>query len=209
MKISGFSWLPVLVFLVAAVFFYLKPLFKTIDFAVPFLIFLTASFLFLRIVPERYWLPAVLFLGILFYFFLGVKNLVFIHRERAYLIFNLAVIYLLLIVFFADPKEPFYLLKLIALFFAVSYLFGESIKFRRPLYNIPMAFILIQSVWAISLLPIGFFQSANLAWLVGFTINDLARAHLKKTLSLKGGLQKSVVFVLLSALILITSKWTL
>jgi hypothetical protein len=206
-KLSGFSLWVLPVFLIFALFFYFKPLFQTMVFIMPFGIFLIIILLFMNQIPAAYIWPAAAVGGALFYILIGVKNFIFIDRQRVYYIFNLVLFYLAFLMLFWFPKEPFFIIKLILIFILSAFLFGQILKYRRPVVNSVLAFLLTQLVLAISFLPIGFFQSANLALLLTWAMSDLALAYFKKELSGSAVLRKAALFAILAVLILAASKW--
>lgn len=208
-KLSGFGIISVALLLAGVLLLYFQPIFQSLTYFIPLTIFLITALLVVYQTPGHYFWPAVLFLSLLFYLLLGVKNIFFVTRERLYFLFNLAILYLIFFLFFASAKEFFFIPKLILLFMITMFIFGEIIRFRRPLVNAVLALLLIQFIWAISLLPIGFFQSTNLAFLAVLALSDFTRSYFRQSLTLRRSLRKAILFAALASLILLTSKWGL
>lgn len=208
-KLSGFGIIPVALFLAGVLLLYFQPIFQSLTYFIPLAIFLITALLVVYQTPGQYLWPAVLFLSLLFYLLLGVKNIFFVSRDRLYFLFNLAILYLIFFLFFSSAKEFFFIPKLILLFMVAMFIFGEIIKFWRPLVNAVLALLLIQFIWAISLLPIGFFQSTNLAFLAVLALSDFSRSYFCQSLTLRSSFKKVILFAVLAILILLTSKWGL
>ena len=216
-KIGGFGWLPILFFILATSILFFLPFFQTFSYFVAFGFFLITGLVFLGKLPESYFsLGAIIFSG-LFYLLLGVKSLVMVDRARAYLLFHLSIFFLVFILFFQSAEElnAFSLLMV----FVVSYLlFREFFKFQdfpgigwrqKNIFSWTLAFLTLQAVWAIKILPIGFIQSASLSLVLVFIFGNLARAYLSGKLNRQAVLRDLTFLVLSALLIFITSKWSI
>lgn len=218
-KLGGFSLVPLIFFILVSFLLYSKPIFNTFVFLPSFLILSAASVLVLKNIPEsNYSLLVVLFSALLFYLLLGVKNLIFIHRAFWFNFLNLALFYEVFILFFLADKSTFFVLKSLALFFAALILFREFLFVSVPNHPFPkkktlaswlLAFLVLEIVWAINFLPLGFINSANLAILTVFIFGDLISNYFKATLNRRLILADVTLFVFLLLTIFGTTKWGL
>ena len=214
-KIGGFGWLPILFFIAATSVLFFLPFFQTFSYFVSFGFFLITGSVFLGKLPESYFFLGAIIFAALFYLLLGVKSLVMVDRVRAYLLFHLSVFFLVFILFFQSTGEfnTFSLLMV----FAVSYLlFREFFKFQdlpgiswrqKNIFSWALAFLSLQAVWVIKILPIGFIQSASLSLVLVFILGNLAGNYLNGKLD-RQTLLKDITFLVLAALLIFTtSRW--
>lgn len=206
--IGNFKFIPILFFLVTAVFLYSKPIFNTF--------YLWASFfilLILALISPPSFLGAA-FYAFLFYIILGLKNLVFINRLNWHQALHLSLFYALFMIFWGASDGAPFLLKLAGVFAASLFLIREFFKMaaidfskRRVVASWVIALLITEAVWAISWLPIGFLNSSALALLMVFVLINLTLHHLKETLNKQVVLSAITLFVLSALLIFVTSKW--
>jgi len=208
-KASGFSWLALFLFVGVAVVIYARHLFQTLKFGYAFLLLLGTALLFVYRLPSAYlWLGCVYF-GLAWLLLLGVKDVEFVHRDQAYALFNCGILYAVLLLFFTSNPATLFVPRLIGLGLVVSFLFGQILKFRRPVTNVTLAFVFIQLVWGISLLPIGFMQAANAGFIIAVAMIDFTLLHFKNLLTRNLVIKKLALYGALVLLIFLTSKWTL
>jgi hypothetical protein len=150
--------------------------------------------------------PFVIYFSLLFYLILGVKDLVFIKREEWHRVLNLGLIYPIFILFFFHNQD-FFVAKSLMVFLAAIFLLKDLLK--NKLAHWLAAFLVLEAAWAISLLPIGYINSANLAALVYFILTDLILRHLAGTLTKRRILIDVSIFAILLVLILALSRWAL
>lgn len=217
-KIGDFALVPIIFFLLVAFSLFLKPLFQTINYFIPFCLFLILGLIFLNYLPGLYFWGGILFLCFLFYLLLGTKNLILVNRAGAYLIFSLGLFYLAFLLFFLSDKESGFIFKLLIVFLITVLLFRNIFKFqagaavtlrRRSIVSWILALLVFEAIWAISLLPIGFFQSANLALLTVFILQNLTLNYFQGILTRRAILNEATIFILLALLIFITSSWAI
>jgi hypothetical protein len=216
-KLGNFGITPILFFVLVAFLLYSRPIFNTSAFLISFLILIITIIFILKIFPENnFFFLSALFFSLMFYILLGVKNLIFINRALWYLFFNLALFYSVFISFFYIDKSTLFAAKVLILFLALFLLFKEFFRFLLPEYQLPkkkalivwlLALIVLEIVFAVSLLPLGFINSANLAILSVFILGDLTFNYLKGTLNRRLFLIDITLFVLLILLIFGTTKW--
>ena len=206
-KTSGFGLLPVILFLTVAGVFYAQPLFKTIELLTIFFILLTTALLVVKAFLYSSYAPlAILYFTTLFYLLLGVKNLVLIQREKWQRFLNLALSYNIFLLFFFYSQNDFFsrlLPALLGLFLLLRSLF------RKRLIIWITILLMAETLWAISLLPIGFINAASLAFLVYFDISDLAGRHLNQTLNRRRILTDVTILIVLLVAIFAFSRWSL
>jgi len=215
LKISGFSWWPVLFFIIAALLFFF-PLFQTTSYFVPFVVFLFVGLLFIVRLPEQYFFFGWLLLSALFYLLSGIKNLIIVDRLRSQLIFVFTLLFLALLMFFESGRgaispwikiAALLLIEIVILNWLFKVTMPSVTKSQRRLSVGLMALVLAELSWAVGLLPIGYLSSAALATLTIFIMLDLILRHFQGILSRRVILTNITIGVLLTALIFITSRW--
>ena len=206
--IGNFSLVPILFFLAIAIILYSKPIFNTFYFWASFLILLVVALNS----PPSFFIAA--FYAFLFYIILGLKNLVFINRVNWHQALHLLLFYAMFMLFWGASDETTFLLRLVGVFVASVFLIREFFKVaavdfskQRVVASWVLALLVVEIVWAISWLPIGFLNSAALAFLAVFTLINLTLHHFKGTLNKKIILSAITFFVLFALLIFIASKW--
>lgn len=207
-KIGSFGITPILFFIIAVSLLFFWPIFRVFKYITLYILFLILGLLFIKYLTGYYFLVGVIFLSFLFYWLLAMKNLVLVDRFRTRLIFNLALFYLTFFLFFISRRESFFTLKLLGIFL-VALLLLKGLKHWPLVVSWILAFLIIQIIWAISLLPIGLFQSANLALLIVFILQDLSVKYFAGLLTRRTILIDITIFVLLMLLIFITSSWSI
>lgn len=216
--IGNFKILPVLFFLVISLLLYLKPLFNTFKFFIPFLVLLilmiSLSGFLIKLSPLIIVLAAIFF-SLLFYLILGLKNLAFVHRWQWYSLLNFLLFYILFLAFFLVEGKLFIFSSLGVI--VVSFLLlREYIKFgasnfskRRIIVSWALTLMVLEIVWAINLLPMGFLNSANLALLIVVVLSNLTINHFRGTLTKNVIMTNAISASLIALLIFITSKWSI
>jgi len=205
-KLGGLSFPPVLIFLASSAFLYASPLFKTMEMIRPFLILLIVSLLSALSVPAWSLPSLAIYYGLLFYLLLGVKNLVFLQRIVWHRILNFSMAYPVFLLFFHHNQTD-YLFRAVPLFIILLFLFSDF--FQKRFLSWLLALILLEIVWAISLLPIGFFSAASLAFLSYFTVSDLFRRQSEKSLTKEAIINYATLFSVIFLFILGSSRWSL
>ena len=214
--LANSHWLFILLFILVVSYLYFRPSLNASQFLFCFLVLVGASLLAVNLLGN--WLMAVsLFFGFLFFLLLGVKNLIFVNRQPLYYIFNSFLLLVIFIYFFWAENFRLFFIRYLLLFFAVAFLFREFSTFFIPgLPNSPKkrliiygtAFLVLQLVWAITLLPLSFLNAASLALLIALILQDFISHHFSGTMSRKIVLRNATVFLILSLVIFGASKWT-
>lgn len=196
-----------IIFLIGAIFLYSRPLFRTLEFTMPLFVLLAAALASSRILEGTYYFySAVIYFSLLFLVLMGIKDLVLVRRAGWEALFRLGVAYPIFLLFFYNSQS--YFLTSLLVLFVVLLLFLRSILQKRIFYWTG-AFLILESVWAISLLPIGFISSATLALLIFWITITLLADYLSGKRSKKAILFGITIFIILSIVIFAFSRWSL
>lgn len=166
-------------------------------------------------------LLASVFFGFIFFLILGIKNLIFINRDLAYQFVNGFLFLPLFLAFFSAAKSDYFLLKYLAVFSAIFFLFKESSIFhftqresvgvpvlpKINLFSLSFAFLALQFVWAIGILPIGFLNASALMLIIILTFKDLMTAYLSGGLNRHFVLKTVTMLIIFTVAIFAASKW--
>ena len=212
------NWLFAVVFIMVALYLYFRPSLNGSQFILSFLVLLIVSFvlIFNPILQFPNSLIAVFF-GFLFFLLLGVKNLIFVNRQPFYYLFNGLLLLVIFIFFFWTGNSHLFFIKYLSVFFAVAFLFREFLTFsingfsnstKKNLIVYGTAFLILQLLWAITLLPISFLNAAALALLIVMILQDFIVHHFSGTMSRQIVLRNVTVFLILSLVIFGASNWT-
>lgn len=196
-----------LIFIAGAVLLYGRPLFHTFELLESFIVLLAIAPLLTWSAGGGLFLAlSVIYSAFLFLLILGVKNLVFTQRALWHRILNSALAYGAFILFFFYNKE-FLVAQLILLFAVIFFLLRDLFKKRMVCWLLGL--LVLETVWGISLLPIGFINSASIALLVYFLLSDLVLRYSANNLTRKKILTDVTIFVLLLLAVFIFSRWSL
>lgn len=215
-KLKNFEIIPVLFFLAAAAFLYFK-----INVRYPnsqffsFLVLLAVSLGATSILGQPMFLiAAILLFTVIFYLFVGIKELVFIHRQKYYFVKNILLLYSLFILFFLSEKSSYFFLKYLLVFAGIFFIFREWFSGlesyfprRHLLASLILSFVTAEILWAVAILPIGFINSANIMLLTIYILFDFTFHHFQGTLTKKIIFKNLITFILLLFFILATSRW--
>lgn len=220
------NWFFLLLFALAVFYFYFRPLFNPRKLLWSFLILFLISISVLRneFLAENSWfLFLVIILGILFGLILGIKNLIFIKREPLYYVLNGFLFLISFILFFASGKSELFLVKYLLLGLTafllgrefLSFNLGESLESfklmtssRRNLTALTFGFLMLQALWAIAILPLGFLNAASLALLVALILEDFFIEHWSGAMNRQIILRNITLFLVLGLVILGASRWS-
>jgi len=212
------QWSIVIVFLAAAFYFYFRPSLNADKFLASFLVLLVASLLIIWSIVNSHWsLVIIVCLGFLFFLLLGIKNLIFIKREPFYFLLNGLSLLAIFILFFFSDKSHLFFVKYLLAFFAIAFLFKEFLNFsiseplnpqKKNLFAWGTAFLILQLLLVISLLPISFLNAASLSLLIMLILQDFIVHHFSGTISRQLVLRNITVFLILTLVIFGASKWS-
>lgn len=220
-------WLSAVIFILASLFFYFSG--QSGNFFYSFLTILASSLIIIHKWSAVSGQWSVVFgatvFGVLFFILLAIKNLFFINRENYYHFLNNFLFFIVFLIFFQIGKEQFFWLWHLILFLAVFALFKEPLIQRdyfsggQAKSNFPinlqkinllasgLAILIIQYGWAVSLLPIGFLNSAALMTASALILKDLLANYLNGLLSRRIVLKNITLFVISSLIIFMASTW--
>lgn len=214
-KPDGF--LPVLLFLLVGFYFYWRPVFWGSQFFNSFLILLIISFLAIKFLNFGiFGVISILGLATLFYWLLGVKNLIFANRSSVYYLLNSILLFLIFLFFFLVDKLQFFSVKYLLAGLGIFMLSREFLSFfitdfpkRKVLIAAGFSFLTLEFLWAISLLPIGFLNSAALMLFAALILMDFIVHHFSGTLTRRIILRNATSWIVLSIIIFAASNWSL
>lgn len=210
------------VFSILLISLYFSQLPERGSFKVSFLLLVLTAFSTLIFFKNNFYLVvfSCLAFGFLFYLLLGLTAFVFKNRHSVYLFFNTSLFLAAFLLFFAADKSKYFLPINLLLFLAIFVIFRECFGFLRSSAQRPQlivhnpqflslvfAFLGLELFWAISLLPVGFVNSAVLLTLFVFLMRDFAIAYSAGHLNRQFFISHCLLFVILIVLIFFNSKW--
>jgi hypothetical protein len=219
-------WLFIIAFLLVSFYFYLRKPFNASRLLASSLILIFTSLLIMRTagglpglsLPSSSWLSIIIafFFSLLYFLLLGIKNLVFIHRQSLYRLLNGLLFSGILILFLGAPKSGGYFALSYLLIGAASFLLlreylafdFESAMGKKNLLALVFSFLTLQFLWVVSLLPIGFLNAAAFSLLIILILVDLAVHNWLGALSRQLILRNASIFLILSIIIFALSKWS-
>ncbi len=212
-------WLFFIVFLSAASYFYLRPSLNTGQFSSSFLVLMACSIFLVRFLFLSSSLSFLIacFFGFLLFLILGIKNLIFIRREPVYYFLNGLLILSIFVFFFrSEDASGLFFIEYLVLFAALLLLLKEFLIFslsglphsaKRNLIICGTAFLIVQLLWAINLLPINFLNAASLVLLMTLILQDFVIQYFKGTINRQVILRNTTVFLVLALIIFGASNW--
>ena len=219
-------WLAMAGFLAAALYFYFQSLLNIRQFLASFLVLLVISLIVMSKLPiADYQLPIAGFFGFLFFLLLGIKNLIFINRQPLYHFLSGLLLLTIFICFFVIGNKAsslIFIFKYLAAFSAVFLLLKEFLTVsgqqlavsshlgsqKINLFSAGLSFALIQFLWAINFLPLGFLNSAALILLIALILQDFVIHYFSGTISRQLILKNITVFLILSLIIFGAADWS-
>lgn len=203
LRSGDFSFWSVSIFFVATIFLYATPLFRAIEIAPFFSVFLFVAFLTLRAIshPYYFFLAAIYFTGI-FYLIIGMKELTFVDREDWQRVLALAIAYPAYLLFFYYYDSGL-MIKFFSLFLGLFTL--SKAVLRQSLPSWLVSFLALEITWATLFLPIGFLSQAGVVAISYFSLLDTTYHFLE------GRLTKKIIMIhvtLLSVLTLLVAAFS-
>lgn len=211
----GLLWLllPFWVFFLAAVYFYLIPFFQPFRLIIPFVLTIAvASFL-----PYNFWFAV--FLGLLFFLILGIKNLIFVNRFDNHQLMVFLLLFLLFFSFFSGFENWRGLIvswAALALGFSFYFLFHELAGYTsehgrtKKIVIAALGSLLIwQAAVAVLFLPVNYFYQTAVLFLSSVILVDIFLEYLNGGLNRRKILSDFSIFFVLSAVILASASWGL
>lgn len=162
---------------------------------------------------------AALFFGTLFFLLLGIKEFTFLRRQAIFNFLSGTLYFFIAGAFFIADKDSSgtFLFYFLLSFVAFHLLIKESVDFfvedapkrKKELLVVGSAMLVAEFLSIISILPIGFLNSAALVILIIFVLEDLVYYHLKGTLDRQIVLNNVTILIICLLFIFATSKLSL
>jgi hypothetical protein len=221
--LAGANWFAWILFAGLSAYFYFKPSLNSRRFLYSFLALFSCSLMILSkidLLGYRIW--AAIFFGALFFALLGIKNLAFINRQGIYHIINGFLLLAVFLAFFVSDKSEWFVLKYLLAGLAVYLLAREFLAFfwkenkKEEVYSgdqfillssLIIAFLAMEAVWAIALLPIGFLNSSALALAFMLVLQDFFLNYSVGSINSRLVLRNITVFAVLCLAIFGASSW--
>jgi hypothetical protein len=203
-RASGFSALSVLIFvLMGFVLYFRNHAQNNLENIYSFIALLLVSVLSVGLLSHfQFILLAVIFFSSIFYLVLGIKEFSFVRRYEWNSVKNILLIFSIFLVYFMSGAYSFFYLKYLALFVATFLLLKEWLFWLEPnfpkRYNLiafVISFLILQIVWAVSVLPLGFLNSASLMAVIVYIMFDSCTDYFKGALT---GRQIAKNFIILA-----------
>ena len=217
-RTSQFSVLSILLFIGVSLFLYFRNHTQNnLENIYSFLTLLLVSMLGIALLSHvQFILPAIFLFSALFYLILGIKEFSFIHRYEWNVVKNIFLIYSLFLVYFMSNKYTFFYLKYLAVFAVIYFLIKEWLFWLEPnfpkRYNLiafASSFLLLQIMWAISVLPLGFLNSACLMTLFVYITIDSCADYFRGVLTKKQIIKDLAILALSLAAIFFFTNWSI
>ena len=216
LSVINHKWL-VVIYFAAAFYFYFSGVSGGRQFLASFLTLIVVSLLAvnLPVVSGKLSVIISLLFGVILFLILGVKNLSFVNRPPIYHFLNNFLFLTVFIMFYASDKSQFFIVKYLAAFFGIYFLFREALAFmslpvsRLNLLSFGLALSIFQFLWVISLLPIGFLNAGALTLVLILITKDMVFAHLSGNLNRTMILKNITLLIVFVLIIFAASKWAL
>lgn len=204
-------------------YFYFQNFFQAQRFLGSFLILVWVAFSMLGNnalrVSDWFWLAAIIW-SIFFLFLLGVKELIWFKNRLLYYFLNGCFLLYVFFSFFLKIKPNYFFVQYLLTGFFIFLLVKEFLSFNfkdsafefshfnRSKENLSAAvisFLMLEWLWALSLLPLGFLNAASLAFLMAIILEDIFIKHARGALSRNSLLVNITLFILFTVFIVFWS----
>lgn len=215
-KTSQFGVLPILLFIaVGFVLYFRNHSRNNLENIYSFLTLLLVAMFGISLLSHyQFILPAVFFFSVLFYLILGIKEFSFVRRYEWNSVKNILLIYSIFLIYFMSNKYTFFYLKYLAVFVAIFLLIKEWLFWLEPnfpkRYNLVafvFSFLILQIIWAVSILPLGFLNSASLMTVFVYIIFDSCTDYFKGVLTKKQIIKNFIILALSLITVFFFTKW--
>jgi hypothetical protein len=213
--ILSLSWffLPFWAFFVVSFYFYLVPFFRPFKLLVPFILTLATAF----IVPHSPWFGV--FLAILFFLLLGIKNLIFINRFDNHQLVVFLILFLIFFGFFRhfeDWQKSIISLASLGLGLSFFFLFNEladyskeSGKKSKIFISGLGSFLLWQVAMAVLFLPLNYFYQTAILFLFSVILTDILLEYFGGKIGKRKILWDFSIFFVIAVIVLASANWEL
>jgi hypothetical protein len=215
-KISDFSAISVFLFLLINTVLYLRGRAHSIVETVrSFIILLFVSLFGVNMLNHfQFLIPTILFFSFIFYLILGIKELVFEQRPKWNYAKNILLTYSIFLTYFLSNRYDWFFGKYLLVFFFAFLLIGEWLSWleksfikRRRVIALVFSFLILQFLWAVSLLPLGFINSATLMTVFVYIMLDFSKHHFRGTINKELILKHSVVLLFSVIVVFLFTNW--
>ncbi|MDO8443019.1 MAG: hypothetical protein Q7S81_02055 [bacterium] len=217
-KTSGFGALPVFVFILMGFILYFRNHSQNnLENIHSFSALLLVSMFSISLLSHfQFIFPAIIFFSVLFYLMLGIKEFYFVRRYEWNSVKNTLLIFSIFLVYFMSNKYTFFYLKYLAVFVVIFFLIKEWLFWLEP--NFPkrynfiafvFSFLVLQLSWAVSILPLGFLNSASLMTVFVYIMFDSCTDYLKGVLTKKQIIKNFIILALSFIAIFIFTKFSI
>ncbi len=215
-ELSNFSTLPVLLFISLSVVFYFRThQHNNSENIYSFLILLIVSLAGVSLLSHiQFLIAAVTFFSFLFYLVLGIKDLILTKRYEWNFIKNILLIYSIFLIYFLTDKYNFFAVKYIAVFIALFLIIQEwfswlEAKFpkRHQLSALVFSFLILQLLWVVTILPLGFINSATIMAVFVYLMFDFCINHFRGSINKKIIVKNSIILIFSLLIIFISTNW--
>lgn len=217
-----------LLFGTLAVIFYFSPILFWKEYLRSFFIISVLSFIFVdggKFLGLKWPFLISLAFGALFFLIFGIKNFIFTNRREIYYFLNNALFFLIFLVFlgFSSLESHVfkYFLVFLIIFLGIFILFKEFLNQhkdyceqnaclflpRSNLLAVGLAFLTVQFLWVISLLPLGFFNASAFVLVMILAVKDLLVDYIDGVLRRESILKNVTIILVFGLIIFAVSKW--
>lgn len=211
---AGWLVLPFWLFIVFALYLYFVPYFQPLKLGVPFGITLLLALL----VEANGWLAV--FFALIFFFILGIKDLVFVDRQTAYSFLVFVLSFLSVLIFFSKFDYGVSLASFAWLIFSgilIVLLVNSFIKYnlekidrRKRNTLLGFSFLLFIEAGLVALfLPVNFFHQTAILFFSFVVIFELMTDYLSQKLSMRRGLMYFSLFFAALVIILASAEFSI
>lgn len=212
---TGGGFLPTVAFFVGAIFFYARPIFNNFQFLRTFIVLLGLSYFAPALYGDITFLPLAAAFAFLFYVLLGIKDLVFIQRVWWHELLHAALLYGILLAFFAADKSNYFFWQYVSVGIAATILESELLSYHthavpqkmRWAASAVFGFLLMQVAWVLALTPIGFLSATAMIAGIAFVMAHLLLCRFLGILERKIVARYAIFVLCALALVALTSRW--
>ncbi len=215
-KTSGFTTLPIVVFVLYSFLFYFYHRIQS-DFEnfYSFLVLIGASLYGVGMLSHlEFLLLAILVFSFLFYIFLGIKEHAFTHRFEWNYTKNLLLVYSVFLLYFLSDKYILFEIKFLAVFLILFLVVREWLFWlyqvfpkRYNLAALVFSFLMFQILWAVSLLPLGFINSATFMIVIFYLGMDFLINHFRGLVTKNLIIKNSIILFVSVFVIFFLTNW--
>ncbi len=206
----------ILLFCVAALILYTRPLFNYASYLRSFLVLLGLSVILPRELAPAHQGISITISALIFYIVLGLKEMVIVRRYFWHRAIFAGLLYESILAAALYINGEYFLTPLLMTALATFLIFSELVQANTLatsreafIAGAILSFLLAQGFWVAGWLPLGFLSVVNLLALGGFIFQELMMYFYERSLNWKIIMWRLIVFVILAIVILFAAKWGL